>query len=607
MTPLRTVFSCDLRTLAVFRLGLGLSLLVDLVSRARDLRAHYTFFGVVPQPTNSESFVLTFFHLLVGSAWFQFGVFLLAGLSAVAVMVGYRTRLATLVSWFLLLFVQSRNNFVFQGGDKLLLLLFFWGIFLPLGARYSVDAALAEVPSNDSSNRYFSMGTVAILLQVSCLYFFSALLKNTSEWLPDGIAIYYALSLKSFVRPVGEWLLEFPVILQWLTYYVWILELVGPILIFSPWCFHVMRLSMLIQLAALHVGIVLCLNVGLFPLFNLVSLLLFIPSFCWDKMVQSVKKKFWGMGLTIFYDNECDFCRKVTLLFQTFLLLPHAVLLPAQQHPRIFESMNRQNTWVVQDQDGFQHLQWNGVLVLFGHSPIFWPLAHMLSLPLFRGIGTWLYQIIGTHRETLSRLSRLIFPLNQVSLGERRPSFVVEGFIGLLTIYMVFINVTTVPNLPITFIDPFPLVQRIFGLNQNWDMFAPSPRPWDGWYVVTGRLIDGTEVDVYNRRLQVMTIEDSSLERSPYPTYRWRKYLQNLVAAKYHNDRTYYAGYLCRAWNEGHNPLQHLHFLEIYFVKVDTPSPDQGQKPKREILKLWEQSCLKDSIGFTDQEVSPNN
>ena len=70
-----------------------------------------------------------------GSAAFETIPFLVAGLFAGLLLVGYRTGLATCVSWFMLLSVQARNPIILQGGDVLLRLLLFWGIFLPLGER----------------------------------------------------------------------------------------------------------------------------------------------------------------------------------------------------------------------------------------------------------------------------------------------------------------------------------------------------------------------------------------------------------------------------------------------------------------------------------------
>ena len=61
-------------------------------------------------------------------------------LLAVALLVGYRTRLATIGSWILLASIHVRLPVVINAGDTLLRVLLFWSIFLPLGAMWSVDA-----------------------------------------------------------------------------------------------------------------------------------------------------------------------------------------------------------------------------------------------------------------------------------------------------------------------------------------------------------------------------------------------------------------------------------------------------------------------------------
>lgn len=587
MTSIKTIFSCDLRSLALFRVGLGVVLLADLLSRARDLRAHYTYFGVVPQPTGPEFFINAWAHSFMGSVWFMGGVFGLTALVAMALVAGYKTRVVTVLGWLLLLFIQTRNGLSIQGGDNLLLLLFFWGIFLPLGARFSCDAAVDQTPSEESPHSFFSTGTVAILLQVACLYFFSAFLKYSPEWMPDGTALYYAMHLEAFVLPSAQWLLGFPVVMQWLTYFTWILELIGPLLIFSPWFFLPLRLSMLLSFVLLHLGIVLFMKVGLFPLVNMVSLIPFLPSWCWDRLTPFLQTPA-RQGLTIFYDGDCEFCRKMCLLLKTFLVLPDAPILPAQEHPPVFDIMERDNTWVVQDSQGGQHTQWDAVLLLVRHSPLFWPVACVLSFSLFHTLGTKIYTFIASKRGSLSQLTRLAFPYHRLEL---HPPRVIEWGVGFLAFYMVFINLTTLTHLPFSISDPIAIVKNTFQLDQKWDLFAPHPRKYDGWFVVPGRLIDGTEVDVFNGRMQAPTFDGSSFEQYPYPTYRWRKYLQRLILEENEDKRQYLGGYLCRIWNESHQPLQHLLGLQVYFFQVNTPPPGQPQPPKEQLL-IWEQSCL---------------
>ena len=133
LIPVREILSLDLRSLAILRIGLGVLLVLDWLDRVPDLRAHYSDDGILPRQVLDG--ILPFsVHLFHGSTWFQ-GVlaglaFLLAGL----LIVGYRTPVVTLFNWLLLLSVHGRNIAVLQGGDALLRLLLFWGMFLPLGA-----------------------------------------------------------------------------------------------------------------------------------------------------------------------------------------------------------------------------------------------------------------------------------------------------------------------------------------------------------------------------------------------------------------------------------------------------------------------------------------
>ncbi|HBY80263.1 MAG TPA: hypothetical protein DEG47_25360, partial [Cyanobacteria bacterium UBA11148] len=95
---LEELFGLDLRSLAVFRIGLGLLLIIDLIDRSRDLNAHYTDFGILPRAPLIEKFLNPWFwsvHVFSGQALFQGILFVIAGLIALLLLIGYRTRLVT--------------------------------------------------------------------------------------------------------------------------------------------------------------------------------------------------------------------------------------------------------------------------------------------------------------------------------------------------------------------------------------------------------------------------------------------------------------------------------------------------------------------------------
>ncbi|RME96955.1 MAG: HTTM domain-containing protein, partial [Alphaproteobacteria bacterium] len=278
-------FSIDLRTLALFRICLGLIILADLINRAQFLTVFYTDAGVLPraEAIAFNHWARISFHLGVGSTSLMALLFVVEGLFAILLILGYRTRWVMVISWILLLSMQNRNMVIQQGGDQLLGALAFWAMFLPLGARYSVDAALRPDNEPAGDNRYVSAATVAILLQAIYVYFVGALLKDNDIWMPDGDAVYYALHLDSIATPLGYWFRDFGApVLPLLTVFVWTIEFLAPFLMFSP-VWHVqLRLVTQFLLISMHLGFVAFLRIGLFPAVSISSLLLFTPSAVWD-------------------------------------------------------------------------------------------------------------------------------------------------------------------------------------------------------------------------------------------------------------------------------------------------------------------------------------
>ena len=278
----REPFSLDLRSLAVFRIGLAFVLIWDLSNRFTDLGAHYTDDGVLPRSALSEVWPLSV-HVLGGSAAFETIPFLVAGLFAGLLLVGYRTGLATCVSWFMLLSVQARNPIILQGGDVLLRLLLFWGIFLPLGERWSVDMARRK-SGVQSSDRTVSLATAAFILQLCFVYWFGAALKSHPIWRSEGTAVYYALSIEQLATPLGKYLLGFPALLKNLTFGTLALEVFGPTLLFVPFFRGPIRFFVVVTFILFHVaGLGLCLQLGPFPYVCAVAWLALLPGWFWEQ------------------------------------------------------------------------------------------------------------------------------------------------------------------------------------------------------------------------------------------------------------------------------------------------------------------------------------
>jgi hypothetical protein len=279
-------FGIDPRALVAFRIALGFLLLCDLWIRFPYIAAHYTDLGSMPRSAlityqlSSQAWSL---HLISGHVLFQYVLFLIAGVFAGFLIVGYKVKLSLFVSWVLLFSLQNRNPTLLQGGDILFRLLLFWSLFLPFDSLQKTKPIV-------------SLGTFALLMQVVGLYVMTGFLKNHAIWL-NGEAVYYALNLDLFSKAPAKVLLNYPEVLKHLTLATLYLERYGPLLLIAPFAF--IRMFGVVSFVGMHIGFLAFMHLGLFPYVNLVSLILFIPPKYWDHVQHFFQCFFVGLTHTI--------------------------------------------------------------------------------------------------------------------------------------------------------------------------------------------------------------------------------------------------------------------------------------------------------------------
>jgi hypothetical protein len=279
---LRRPFVLDLRALALLRMATAAVVLVDLAIRSTDLEALYANMGVLPLGVMFDRLWTPYqfsLHAASGLWQAQAVLFLIAAGFAAALLLGYHTRVATIASWALLVSLQNRNTLIGQGGDDLLRMLLFWGIFLPWGRVWSWDARGKPLPEQ---LEYFSAATVAYVVQLALLYWCTALLKSGGEWTTDGTALYYAFSLDQVLLPGGRLLYPYPDLLRFLTFGAYFTELLLPFALFIPVGVRWWRLLVVGVLAVFHLTISLTLYVGLFFLINWASIMGLLPAVALD-------------------------------------------------------------------------------------------------------------------------------------------------------------------------------------------------------------------------------------------------------------------------------------------------------------------------------------
>ena len=209
-------------------------------------------------------------------------LFLVTAIAAVMLMCGCRTQLAAGACWLLLVSLHTRNPIVINAGDKYLELLAFWGIFLPLGAYWSVDA---RSEPNARGTRTMSLAALALHVQVLLVYLSTGLLKQQIESWQTGDAIRLALSKSYLVSGWGQRLLEYPALIEWLTHVTLYGEIFGPLALLASrgW----LRLLVVAAFMLFHLALALCFTIGLFPYVCLVALVAFLPTPLWSKLLRN--------------------------------------------------------------------------------------------------------------------------------------------------------------------------------------------------------------------------------------------------------------------------------------------------------------------------------
>jgi hypothetical protein len=634
-------FSLDLRSLALFRVILAYLLLADLANRWPDLTALYSDQGAVPRHNVEGGWLLDItnpfsIHGLSGSPNYEVFLHLLACVFAVGLLIGYRTQFMTLLSWFLLVSAQARNPAVMHGGDLLLRLLAFWGLFLPLGAVFSLDAATTARRLN-RNYRVCTPASAALILQVCFVYWFAVAWKSDPVWRDEGTAVYMALSVDGFVTRFGQFLHDIPALTKLLTRATMVLELFGPVLLFVPFANGLLRTLVIASFIGFHAGLGVCLELGNFPPICWLAWLALLPTWFWDKLASWFRNPL-RESLVISYQATRRATGSVAALLRSFLLLHEAELVPLGEDEARQAAAGKRRSWLVATVPGKEVFGYEAVVLLVRLSPLFGLMAGVLNWPPVRRLGTWLLERVGA--------SRIVPPCQPpaVAPAPPAPGLVQNTLVVFLLVYVFALNVRTLPSLSpwalkalaYVFGEDVSTVEQTvsdkswfppmainlattLGLEQSWGVFAPKPGTQDGWFVIVGKLKNGREVNLFTggRPLDGVKIgEETSWDKpalvsAMYVNTRWRKYLINLYIRSKNPQRPddfaqlrpYFADYLCREWNARHAGHEGLAVLEMYFMAKENVPPDVPPPvPTKDLLLRWD--CVHRQPA-ADQGVGP--
>lgn len=276
-------FKLDPRSLALFRILIGIDLILDLMLRLSNLTEFYSDQGLLPRSLLLGKILHPWMISPLSSIGQPILVFLFmltALLSFLAFTFGFKTKLAQFLSWFFFISFSARNPAVNHGGDDLLRLGLFFSMFLNLSACWAIHP--------EPQRRHTPLAEFGFTLQLMLMYFCTGLQKWHPIWHTDGTAIYYALNLDAFTTKIGSYMKDLFIITKPLTFIVLWSELLLPPIFLVLNNFYLIRFIIIALFCVFHLGLAMTLELGHFPYTAIIYWLALLPSTFWDFLLTKL-------------------------------------------------------------------------------------------------------------------------------------------------------------------------------------------------------------------------------------------------------------------------------------------------------------------------------
>lgn len=590
LSHIKETWSFDPRSLALYRFLMGIIVMSDVIYRLPNLVDHYTDVGLIPRSLFLNEMSMPWsasFHLVNGSeewAMVMMGIHFLCGLF---LMLGYKTKLATIGAFVMTASLHNRNWLVNNGGDDILRAILCLSIFFPLSQCFAVDHALTRKPH--PAKKFFSAWGMAFFFQMFAIYFVSYILKDHPIWRSEYTATYFASHLDIFQSEFGYWFRQFPVVLKAVTVFTIFLEWLGPLMIFFAFVlgkfWWVARLVAVIGFVALHLGIATTMKIGIFPYLCMSIWMSFLPPQFWDFILGKFRQSYYPK-LHLYFDGECGFCKKGVYLLREFFLLPEVGIDQAQDFPEIHQLMIKEHSWVVVNENGQRFYRFSAAVELFRHSPILRPFVGFFKLPFVFLVGEKIYVWISHHRAIMGKATQYLEwkeAKKDIEIWKWCRELVGVFFFILLLSW----NLTTIKKLNVR----FPALQNIvrwIHLYQEWNMFAPFPKQDNIWVEVVGTLSNGEQYELLTQSKDIFSIKDQDFYRQ-IPNEKWRKFYLNVSESV--TNAKYLAAYWCRKWNDrqlGFVPHTTLKTMEVkVFSQYNLLNYEKGDIRLKHSWKHW--------------------
>lgn len=295
-------FSISSKGLSFLRISVALIWFFNLITRGATFNLHFTEGGLLPfglAQLLSDNQDSLFLYGIFEHFPYQI-VFVASFFCAFFLLIGYRTKYISFISFFLMLAIDSRNQFLLNAGYETCRVLMFWMIFLPIDRHYSYkDFYLKEKNLNIEYRSWFCVG---LITQVTLFYLFGGILKDSLHWTSLGDAIEMAMANHFMAYPWANVISNWdPDWLKILTNIVIIIEFSVPILLLFTWHKIRLRKAVIVFLVSFHSLIFIFFKIGFLPILNIAAVIALWPFDSKNKINPHLPVIEWSALLMIFY------------------------------------------------------------------------------------------------------------------------------------------------------------------------------------------------------------------------------------------------------------------------------------------------------------------
>lgn len=275
---------------SILRVGFGIMILYSYSINYSQRHFLWGYHGISNTDFSNEFVEFSLYRY--GSTNFYFEIiFHLGIIVAFLFMLGYKTRLISILNFIFLYSLHQENPLILDGGNNIMIIVLIYLMFVKTNAYFSIDKHISR--SKKKENVYINIihnfGVVAVIIQFCILYLNSALYKVMGEYWQNGTAIYYILQVDEFNLPwLTDLIISSDILIVLITYSTVLLQIAFPFMLLNKRTKYIA----LLLVVPLHLGIAFAMGLITFSFTMILIDTILISDEDYKKAYAFFKKKF---------------------------------------------------------------------------------------------------------------------------------------------------------------------------------------------------------------------------------------------------------------------------------------------------------------------------